>query len=169
MKVLDKISKKFGFTRTETNVIIFILSACLIGLAVNIFKNIKNDQSYLEFDYKKQDSLFNAISNEPLKGDSIKNKEEKKIDSHRELLDFTKEKLTKPKAEKLTSSSKIININTATISELSSLPGLGEKTAKGIIEYREKHGKIKNIDELLKVKGIGKAKLSKIKDRISIK
>ncbi len=168
MKVLKKFSKKFGFTRTETNVIIFILSACLIGLAVNIFKNIKNDQSYLEFDYKKQDSLFNAVSNEPLTGDSIKNKEEKKIDSHRELLDFTKEKLTKPKAEKSTSSSKIININTATISELSSLPGLGEKTAKGIIDYREKHGRIRNKNELLKVKGIGKTKLSKIKDRISI-
>jgi comEA protein len=168
MKLLEKISKKIGFTRTETNVILFILSACLIGLAVNILKNIKNDQSYLEFDYKKQDSLFNAVSNEPLAGDSIKNKEEKKIDSHRELLDFTKEKLTEPKAEKSTSSSKIININTATISELSSLPGLGEKTAKGIIEYREKHGRIKNLNELLKVKGIGKAKLSKIKNRISI-
>jgi len=167
MKVFEKISKKFGFTRTETNVIIFILSACLIGLAVNIIKNIKNDQSYLEFDYKKQDSLFNAVSNEPLTGDSIK-KEEKKIDSHRELLDFTKEKLSKPKAEKLTSSSKIININTAKILELSLLPGIGEKTARGIIEYREKHGRIKNKEELFKVKGIGKAKLSKIRDRISI-
>lgn len=168
MKVLEKISKKFGFTHTETNVIIFILSACLIGLAVNIFKNIKNNQSYLEFDYKEQDSLFNAVSNEPLTGDSLKNKEEKKIDSHRELLDFTKEKLTKPKAEKSVSASKIIKINTATITELSSLPGVGEKTAMGIIVYREKHGKIKNFDELLKVKGIGKAKLNKIKDRISI-
>ncbi len=168
MKLLDKISKKIGFSRTETNVIIFILFACLIGLAVNIFKNIKNDQSYLEFDYKKQDSLFNAVSNEPLAGDSIKNKEEKKIDSHLELLDFTKGKLTNPKVEKSISPSKIININTATIPELSSLPGLGEKTAKGIIEYREKHGRIKIIDELLKVKGIGKAKLSKIKNRISI-
>ncbi len=77
MRVLEKVSKKLGFTRTETNVIIFILSACLIGLAVNIFKSIKNDQSYLEFDYKKQDSLFNAVSNEPLIGDSLKNKEEK--------------------------------------------------------------------------------------------
>ena len=169
MKVLEKVSKKLGFTRTETNVIIFILSACLIGLAVNIFKSIKNDQSYLEFDYKKQDSLFNAVSNEPLIGDSLKNKEEKKIDSHRELLDFTKEKLNKPKAEKPASTSKIIKINTATISELSSLPGLGEKTAKGIIEYREKHGRIKNFDELLKIKGIGKAKLNKFKDKISIK
>ena len=168
MKILEKVSKKFGFTRTETNVIIFILSACLIGLAVNIFKDIKNDQSYLEFDYKKQDSLFNAVSNEPLTGDSLKNKEEKKIDSQRELLDFTKEKITKPKTGKSTTSSKIVNINTATISELSSLPGVGEKTAKGIIEYREKHGRIKNLDELLKVKGIGKAKLDKIKGRISI-
>ena len=168
MKLLEKLSKKIGFTRTETNVIIFILSACLIGLAVNIFKDIKNNQSYLEFDYKKQDSLFNAVSNEPLTGDSLKNKEEKKIDSKRELLDFTKEKITKPKAEKSTASSKIININTATISELSLLPGLGEKTAKGIIEDREKHGRIKSLDELLKVKGIGKAKLSKIRDRISI-
>ena len=168
MKALEKVSKKFGFTRTEINVIIFILFACLIGLAVNIFKNIKNDQSYLEFDYKKQDSLFNAVSNEPLTGDSLKNKEEKKIDSNRELLDFTKRKLTKSKAEKLASSSKIININTAKISELSLLPGVGEKTAKGIVEFREKHGKIKDIDELLKIKGIGKVKLSKIRDRISI-
>jgi comEA protein len=168
MKLLEKFSRKFGFTRTETNVILFILSACLIGLAVNIFKNIKNDQSYLEFDYKKQDSLFNAVSNEPLLGDSSKNKEEKKIDSNRELLDFTKEKIAKSKAEKLASSSKIINVNTAKIQELSLLPGIGEKTAKGIIEFRENHGRIKSIDELLNVKGIGKAKLSKIRDRISI-
>ncbi len=64
---------------------------------------------------------------------------------------------------------KKININEATKEELISLPGIGEKIAQRIIEYREKKGRFKNKSELLKIKGIGKKRLSKIENLIEIK
>ncbi len=56
-----------------------------------------------------------------------------------------------------------ININTATEKQLDSLPGIGPGTAKRIIEYREKHGDFKYIDELMNVKGIGEKTFDEIK------
>jgi comEA protein len=60
-----------------------------------------------------------------------------------------------------------ININTASIKELSTIKGIGKKTAEKIIEYR-KNNKFKNIEEVTKVKGIGKGKFNKIKEFISV-
>jgi len=54
-----------------------------------------------------------------------------------------------------------ININTADESELSILDGLGEVTARAIIDYRDKHGVFKSISELDNVRGIGEGKISK--------
>ena len=61
-----------------------------------------------------------------------------------------------------------ININTASLSELISLPGIGEKRAQKIIEYREKIGGFKNTEDIMKVKGIGEGIYTKIKDIIEI-
>lgn len=62
-----------------------------------------------------------------------------------------------------------ININNADIKTLENLPGIGESTARKIIDYREKNGKYNSIEELQKVNGIGKNKYEKIKDLIVIK
>ena len=62
-----------------------------------------------------------------------------------------------------------ININKATEEELDTLPGIGESTAKKIIEYREEKGTFKNIEELKEVSGIGDAKFDKIKDLVTVK
>ena len=48
-----------------------------------------------------------------------------------------------------------ININTASLEELSTLPGLTEKQAQSIIEYREQNGDFGSAEDILKVKGIG--------------
>lgn len=61
-----------------------------------------------------------------------------------------------------------ININTAAIEELDTLPGIGEKTAQKIIDYRKSSGGFKNIEEIKEVSGIGEAKFSQVKDLISI-
>lgn len=61
----------------------------------------------------------------------------------------------------------IININTATAEELMTLDGIGEVTARKIIEYREKNNGFINVDELTKVDGIGEAKLEKIRSFIT--
>ena len=61
-----------------------------------------------------------------------------------------------------------ININTATKTDLETLPGIGESTALKIIEYRKKKGKFKLIEDIKQVNGIGENKFNKIKELITV-
>jgi competence protein ComEA len=61
-----------------------------------------------------------------------------------------------------------INLNSATVEQLQSLPGIGPSIAKSIVEHRTKVGKFNRIEEVLKVKGVGEKKFQKIKDRLTI-
>ena len=62
----------------------------------------------------------------------------------------------------------LININLATVVELEQLPGVGPATAKAIVAYREKNGAFLRGEDLLKVRGIGPAKLSEILPRVRV-
>lgn len=61
-----------------------------------------------------------------------------------------------------------ININTARVEELQTLPGIGEAKAKNIINYREKNGNFTNIEGILEVEGIGNSIYDQIKNYITI-
>ncbi len=61
-----------------------------------------------------------------------------------------------------------VNLNSATNSELDSLPGIGEAYAARIIEYRTSHGGFKSIEEIKNVKGIGDKTFEKLKDLITV-
>lgn len=61
-----------------------------------------------------------------------------------------------------------ININTATKTDLETLPGIGESTALKIIEYRKEKGKLKLIEDIKQVNGIGENKFNKIKELITV-
>jgi len=61
-----------------------------------------------------------------------------------------------------------ININTATLSELDTLPGIGQTYAQRIIDYRNSNGPFKNIEEVKNVRGIGDKTFEKFKDKISV-
>lgn len=65
--------------------------------------------------------------------------------------------------------SSLININTADIELLTSLPGIGEAKAKSIIKYRDEVGKFELIEDLMEVSGIGESVYSKVKDFITTK
>lgn len=62
----------------------------------------------------------------------------------------------------------LININLASVVELEQLPGVGPATAKAIVSYREKNGAFLKVEDLLKVRGIGPAKLSEILPRARV-
>jgi comEA protein len=62
----------------------------------------------------------------------------------------------------------MVNINTAGAPELETLPGVGAKTASLIIEYRQKNGPFKKIEELMNVKGFGEKTFLKLKPQLTV-
>lgn len=61
-----------------------------------------------------------------------------------------------------------VNLNTATLAELDTLPGVGPATAQAIIDHREQQGPFQSVDDLLDVRGIGDAKLAELRDRVVV-
>ncbi|HOX41546.1 MAG TPA: helix-hairpin-helix domain-containing protein [bacterium] len=61
-----------------------------------------------------------------------------------------------------------IDLNTAGVSELDGLPGIGKTYAQRIIDYRNQNGPFQSIDQIKKVKGIGEKTFEKLKDQIMI-
>lgn len=61
-----------------------------------------------------------------------------------------------------------VNINTATVDQLTTLDGIGDAYAKKIVEYRDAHGAFKSPEDIMNVSGIGPATFAKNKDRITV-
>jgi competence protein ComEA len=62
----------------------------------------------------------------------------------------------------------LVNVNTATATELEELPGIGEVIAQAIVDYRTENGPFASVDQLLDVSGIGDATLEDIRDLVSV-
>jgi competence protein ComEA len=65
-------------------------------------------------------------------------------------------------------SSAIVNLNTATAADLQTLPGIGAKTAERILDYRQKNGPFKKIEELMNIRGVGEKNFLKLKNQITV-
>lgn len=84
------------------------------------------------------------------------------------LENYNNETLENDIANNSDNKNNLININTASIQELDTLPGVGEATANKIVNYREEKGKFNSIEEIKNVNGIGDKKYEELKTLISI-
>jgi len=71
-------------------------------------------------------------------------------------------------AKPAASDTSVVNLNTATVEQLEGLPGIGAKMAARIIEYRQKNGAFKKVEDLMNVKGIGEKNFLKLKNRLTV-
>jgi comEA protein len=62
----------------------------------------------------------------------------------------------------------VVNLNTATVADLEKLPGIGAKVAARIIEYRQKRGPFKKVEELMNVQGIGEKSFLKLRSQLTV-
>lgn len=62
----------------------------------------------------------------------------------------------------------LINLNSATSAQLEALPGIGAKTAERIVDYRQKNGGFKKVEDLMNVRGVGEKSFLKLKPLITV-
>jgi competence protein ComEA len=75
---------------------------------------------------------------------------------------------SRPAAKPAGSTTAIVNLNSATAADLETLPGIGAKTAARIVEYRQKNGPFKKVEELMNVRGIGEKNFLKLKPQLTV-
>lgn len=62
----------------------------------------------------------------------------------------------------------LVNLNSATAGQLQTLPGIGAKVAERIVQYREKNGPFKKVEELMNVQGIGEKTFLRLKPQLTL-
>ena len=61
-----------------------------------------------------------------------------------------------------------LDLNSATAEELQKLPGIGEKLARAIVDFREQNGPFQTVEDLLRIPGIGEKRLAAIRDLVTV-
>lgn len=150
MKFHRALQERFGFTRSEIIVILFLSGALLLGLGVRWYRTLAGGAhpppAAARTDFRGLDSEFAARS--------------ATIDSSfipgppgRSAIN---ERAKKPSAGP-------VDLNSASADELMRLPGIGRHYADEIVRYRMVHGPFQSVDDITRVKGIGPKKLARLR------
>ena len=132
----------FSFTPQETKAIIFLIVILLIGSGVTLYKKYHPDFAP-ELLLKENRHIEKKVFEPPKSSVPPEN-----LDSN--------------------TSNKKIDLNTATLEELESLPGIGKELGKRILAYRESNGNFSSIEELKKINGIGQKTFEKLKNLVTV-
>lgn len=128
---------------------------------LNLSKKVKDEMVIIVYSYDEVENFTET-----------KEKEEKEQDACLNQNGIENDACIKDSTSDTGSSSVVISgkvsLNTATLDELMTLPGIGEAKAQAIIEYREEVGAFQNIEELKEVNGIGDSIFDQIKENITI-
>ncbi|MCK9210966.1 MAG: helix-hairpin-helix domain-containing protein [Ignavibacteriaceae bacterium] len=160
--MIKKLSRLTSLTETEINIFIFVVAMLCIGIGIKYFTSSQELKSK-KFSYAKEDSLFAYFNG--LELDTAAAESESLFPNEKPFIAKNTEQL--PYAKKTFSGT--LNLNKASLDQLTTLPGIGNKTAEQILAYRNRVGTIKSLDELLNVKGIGEKKISKLKSFLTLK
>lgn len=158
--------RKFGFTSSETAIIITLVVSFVIGIVIK-YSGWKRPA---EFSYSESDKQFEEVTKltfDKLKEQRLSELQQEKSEEIKKAADSLLV-IKENQPGKIIKLDKKININDALGADLMMLPGIGEVTAERIIDYREKNNGFKKIEDLMNVKGIGEKKFDKIKDYITI-
>lgn len=140
MHIFKRLQEYLAFTKNEQRVFLFLALVFLAGVAIKIYNTYVIPPAEQQFDYTLTDSVFHEHS----------------------------KALLHDSAAGVASLHRRINLNTATKTELMTLPGIGETTAERILLHREENGVFKSVNELKNVKGIGAKKFEKLKTHIEV-
>jgi comEA protein len=165
MRFLSKLNQFFGFTPTESKVVLFLVLTFVAGGAIRIYRIYFPQNLSSRFDYSAADQDFARRSNRIDSLEASLTKGEQAAFNTLKPTGRTRRpsSANDAKVPKGIPTGTFIDLNTASKEDLMKLPGVGETMAERILLYREENGKFKDIEELKNVVGIGEKKFEKIK------
>lgn len=164
-KLINQIQTMTGVTKNEIYFVTLILLGLVIGSGIKFFSQDDTDYSNRRSQiYRALDSIA-EVNKSSYVGTDLSGTPDPELALGDTIIPKENSYLIKQKKELPTT---VININTASITELMKLPGVGEATAQKIIEYR-KIRPFNKPEDIMNVKGIGEKKFENMKPFISVK